>query len=455
MEVAWVEIPIWNEMVDLKRLAKELGFLQTLKHPSIVVYVDAWVNEEQMSVVVVTELMKPGTIADYAKKMVPTLGAIKRWLVQILRALLYLHEQNPPVIHRDIKCDNIFINSTTGLVKLGDFGLATTFRGVHKASLVGTSEFLAPEVWNGHYDVKADIWAFGMACLELVTSEYPYSECLTRGQVYSRIRKGFLPLALERLVDDEVKEFILYCLQPDPEDRPTATMLLNHPFLQDIGQDSNNRKVKLLSEDEYTKIVEEAGFTRKRSHSAPPVPTNVLQPTPHGAILQQLELQTLLRRHTRELLDFDREVIQARQELLFKQEKEVCEKEALIERCLMTIERTAFAIEVAKLRQDQALALSSEKTANGKQSSETPSAKGTKEPSSDGSTGQDWLKSIRPSKAANELAVHQPHDVVPALVDTSASMKSDVNRQERDSKALAAEKKSNQEEEGEEESCRP
>lgn len=50
---------------------------------------------------------------------------LKSWCRQILKGLAFLHSRSPPIIHRDLKCDNIFINGTTGCVKIGDLGLAT------------------------------------------------------------------------------------------------------------------------------------------------------------------------------------------------------------------------------------------------------------------------------------------------------------------------------------------
>ena len=58
----------------------------------------------------------------------PKPKVIRSWGRQILRGLLFLHTRTPPIIHRDLKCDNIFINGTTGLVKIGDLGLATLKR---------------------------------------------------------------------------------------------------------------------------------------------------------------------------------------------------------------------------------------------------------------------------------------------------------------------------------------
>lgn len=63
--------------------------------------------------------------------------AIKNWAKQILRGLDYLHSQNPPVIHRDLKCDNIFVNGNHGEVKIGDLGLATIMPQPSAKSLIG------------------------------------------------------------------------------------------------------------------------------------------------------------------------------------------------------------------------------------------------------------------------------------------------------------------------------
>lgn len=63
--------------------------------------------------------------------------AVKHWCRQILKGLLYLHSHDPPVIHRDLKCDNIFVNGNQGEVKIGDLGLAAILRKSHAAHCVG------------------------------------------------------------------------------------------------------------------------------------------------------------------------------------------------------------------------------------------------------------------------------------------------------------------------------
>lgn len=66
------------------------------------------------------------------------LRALKKWSRQILEGLVYLHSHDPPVIHRDLKCDNIFINGNQGEVKIGDLGLAAILHRARSAhSVIG------------------------------------------------------------------------------------------------------------------------------------------------------------------------------------------------------------------------------------------------------------------------------------------------------------------------------
>lgn len=63
--------------------------------------------------------------------------AVKGWARQILSGLIYLHSHDPPIIHRDLKCDNIFINGNQGEVKIGDLGLATVMEQANAKSVIG------------------------------------------------------------------------------------------------------------------------------------------------------------------------------------------------------------------------------------------------------------------------------------------------------------------------------
>jgi WNK lysine deficient protein kinase len=72
-------------------------------------------------------------------------------------------------------------------VKIGDLGLATLKNRSFAKSVIGTPEFMAPEMYEEHYDEGVDVYAFGMCMLEMATSEYPYSECMGPAQIYKKV----------------------------------------------------------------------------------------------------------------------------------------------------------------------------------------------------------------------------------------------------------------------------
>ncbi|KAJ3331303.1 hypothetical protein HDU76_003532 [Blyttiomyces sp. JEL0837] len=159
--------------------------------------------------------MTSGNLKDYIRKLRnPTFGTIQSWAKQILKGLSYLHSHSPPIIHRDIKCENIFINGSNGEVKIGDLGTAKMKAGL-KYSVVGTPEFMAPEMYeDGGYDEKVDIYAFGMALIEMFTGDYPYCECENAAQVYRRVSKNIKPLSLEKIQQPDFRHLIENCIGP-------------------------------------------------------------------------------------------------------------------------------------------------------------------------------------------------------------------------------------------------
>ena len=91
------------------------------------------------SIYFITELMTSGTLKQYITKTKSFIKPkiIKNWCRQILQGLVYLHSRDPPVIHRDLKCDNIFINGNNGQAKIGDLGLAALKSQRHLTSVLG------------------------------------------------------------------------------------------------------------------------------------------------------------------------------------------------------------------------------------------------------------------------------------------------------------------------------
>lgn len=74
---------------------------------------------------------------------------------------------------------------------MGDLGLSTSKWGVAK-TVLGTPEFMAPEMYDENYSELVDIYAFGMSVLELCTGQYPYEECINPAQIYKKVMSVFI-----------------------------------------------------------------------------------------------------------------------------------------------------------------------------------------------------------------------------------------------------------------------
>ncbi|KZV25678.1 hypothetical protein F511_04739 [Dorcoceras hygrometricum] len=251
IEVAWNQVKVsdlLSDSVDLKRLYSEVHLLKTLKHKNIIKFYNSWIDTKHEHINFITEIFTSGTLRQYRKKHKRVdVRVLKKWSRQILEGLSYLHSHDPPVIHRDLKCDNIFVNGNQGEVKIGDLGLAAILCQAHSAhSVIGTPEFMAPELYEEEYNELVDIYALGMSLLELVTLEYPYAECANAAQIYKKVTAGIKPASLEKVKDPEVRIFVEKCISKVSE-RLSAKELLMDPFLQP-DEDSENRGYSLKSQ---------------------------------------------------------------------------------------------------------------------------------------------------------------------------------------------------------------
>jgi len=95
----------------------------------------------------------------------------------------------------------VFVNSTTSEIRIGDLGLATMIKGGTTHSVLGTPEFMAPEMFGESYSHEVDIYAFGMMLLEIATAEAPFNECENQCQVMKKVMEGTKPLSLDLILD--------------------------------------------------------------------------------------------------------------------------------------------------------------------------------------------------------------------------------------------------------------
>uniref|UniRef100_A0A8C7U6U4 Serine/threonine-protein kinase WNK4 n=1 Tax=Oncorhynchus mykiss TaxID=8022 RepID=A0A8C7U6U4_ONCMY len=253
VEVAWCELQTRRlTKVERQRFSEEVEMLKGLQHPNIVRFYDSWKDncKGHKCILLVTELMTSGTLKTYLKRFKEMkLKLLQRWSHQILKGLHFLHTRTPPIIHRDLKCDNIFITGPTGSVKIGDLGLATLKSASFAKSVIGTPEFMAPEMYEEKYDEAVDVYAFGMCMLEMTTSEYPYSECQNAAQIYRKVTSGIKPDSFFKVKVPELKGIIEGCIRINTDQRYTIQDLLEHTFFKE----NNGVHVELAEEDDTVK----------------------------------------------------------------------------------------------------------------------------------------------------------------------------------------------------------
>uniref|UniRef100_A0ACD5TWN4 Uncharacterized protein n=1 Tax=Avena sativa TaxID=4498 RepID=A0ACD5TWN4_AVESA len=216
-----------NAQQCIFQLEQEIALLSQFEHENIVHYYGT--DKEDSKLYIFLELVTQGSLVSLYRKYRLRDTHVSAYTRQILNGLTYLHERD--IVHRDIKCANILVHAN-GSVKLADFGLAKQASKLNVLkSCKGTVYWMAPEVVNPKktYGPAADIWSLGCTVLEMLTRELPYPD-LEWTQALYRIGKGEPP-AIPSTLSRDARDFISQCVKPNPEDRPSASKLLDHPFV--------------------------------------------------------------------------------------------------------------------------------------------------------------------------------------------------------------------------------
>ena len=158
----------------------EATILQKLDHPNIIKFYEVFMSPKpQHTLNIVTEYADGGDLSQKIKEQKNKPFAesqVLDYFTQICLALKHIHDKK--IIHRDLKSGNVFLTQS-GLVKLGDFGIAKGFKNtLDKAkTMVGTPYYLSPEIIACKpYDSKSDIWSLGVLLYEMLTFKMPKKE---------------------------------------------------------------------------------------------------------------------------------------------------------------------------------------------------------------------------------------------------------------------------------------
>ncbi|KAF8401308.1 hypothetical protein HHK36_012241 [Tetracentron sinense] len=175
---------------------QEVSLMKRLRHPNVLLFMGAVTSPQRLCIV--TEFLPRGSLFRLLQKNASRLDWRRRvhMALDIARGVNYLHHCNPPIIHRDLKSSNLFVDKNW-TVKVGDFGLSRLKRETYLTtkSGKGTPQWMAPEVLrNEPSDEKSDVYSYGVVLWELATEKIPWDN-LNSMQVIGAV--GFMNQRLE------------------------------------------------------------------------------------------------------------------------------------------------------------------------------------------------------------------------------------------------------------------
>jgi len=223
-----------NKLINRKRnfgkIKQEISIIRTYEHPYLVKCFSTFEVEDMLWVVL--EYCAGGSLYDAMRvcKLTLTEPQISSICSGVVRGLVFLHRHQ--IIHRDIKAANILLSHNRA--KIADYGLcARMHENKKRRSLEGSTYWMAPEVIaiDTGYDTKADIWSLGITAIEMATGKPPHSDVHHREVLYV-IPDSPSPGLPSGDWSDDFHDFVKQCLMKNPDDRPTAQGLLQHPFIQ-------------------------------------------------------------------------------------------------------------------------------------------------------------------------------------------------------------------------------
>ncbi|CAB11493.1 Serine/threonine-protein kinase sid1 [Schizosaccharomyces pombe] len=230
--IAIKQIDLETGIDDITDIEQEVFMLSNCNSSNVIQYygcfVDGytlWILMEHMDGGSVSGLLKMGRLNEQVISII---------LREVLYGLNYLHGQNK--IHRDIKAANILLSSSTGNVKLADFGVAAQLSNAasRRHTFVGTPFWMAPEViQQTSYGLAADIWSLGITAIEMANGIPPRATMHPMRVIFEIPQSE--PPKLDDHFSPTFRDFVSCCLDLNPNMRWSAKELLQHPFIKSAG----------------------------------------------------------------------------------------------------------------------------------------------------------------------------------------------------------------------------
>ena len=222
-----------NKEKNITEFKREVSSFISLNHPYLLIFFGVIAEPKHLSII--TEYCPGGNLHEllYKKKHIYLSWKIrKEFLLQIAIGMNYLHTNNPPILHRDLKSLNILLtndikksNDITD-IKIADLGLSVVNEKKNLSNeRVGTCHWMAPEVINcQRYTTKSDVYSFGIIIWEVCTREMPYDSINNRETILYRVSVNRERPNIKRMPNDtpeKLKQLMEQCLEHEPNKRPS------------------------------------------------------------------------------------------------------------------------------------------------------------------------------------------------------------------------------------------
>ena len=235
-----------NKLNNVASLKSEIQILIKLDHPNIIKLYEIYENDNYIYLVM--ELCTGGELFDRIIQKTEqgkqfTEKEVANIFQQMMSAINYCHSNK--IVHRDLKPENLLLatQDENSPIKVIDFGMSRIFNNKQAMfDKVGTAYYISPEVLDGFYDEKCDIWSAGVI-LYILLCGYPPFNGNDDDEIFESIkkRKFVFPEAEWANISKEAKDLINKMLS-DPLTRLTAEQVLSHPWL--VNQLNKNTKAK-------------------------------------------------------------------------------------------------------------------------------------------------------------------------------------------------------------------
>ncbi len=196
----------------LELFAREARYLAKLEHPRIARVLDHFVEDGRNYLLL--ERVAGSNLRQVINQRGPQPESIVlSWCREVAEILVYLHEQEPAIVHRDLTPENLIL-SDSDLIHLIDFGAANEFLGTVTGTVVGKHAFISPEQFRGKAAPTSDIYSFGCTMHYLLTANNPVAMSIQS------------PRAIRKDISEETDRLVQSCTAQDSSQRPQSAKIL-------------------------------------------------------------------------------------------------------------------------------------------------------------------------------------------------------------------------------------